>query len=242
MFNFFKKNRSTDFASVKTDMHSHLIPGIDDGAQNIEESVHLIRGLMEMGYEKIITTPHIYQEYYPNTSGIIRSGLEKLKRHLQEVGIQIEIEAAAEYFLDEHFEQLVKADDILTFGNNNVLVEMSFYYETPKVFDYIFQLRSKGYNPILAHPERYIYYAQEFEKYEQFKDRGCLLQMNILSLLGYYGKPIQQNAMRLVKEDLVDLIGTDLHKDRQLQAIKAGLNNAKLVKLLERREFGNVGL
>lgn len=242
MFNLFKKNRSTTFASVKTDMHSHLIPGIDDGAQNIEESVHLIRGLMEMGYEKIITTPHIYQEYYPNTSGIIRSGLEKLKAHLQEIGMQIEIEAAAEYFMDEHFEQLLKEDDLLTFGDNNVLVEMSFYYETPKVFDYIFQLCSKGYHPILAHPERYIYYAQEFEKYQQFKDRGCLLQMNILSLIGYYGKPVQQNAMRLVKEDLVDLIGTDLHKDRQLQALKAGLSNSKLVKLLESKEFVNVGL
>ncbi|MEL6943170.1 MAG: CpsB/CapC family capsule biosynthesis tyrosine phosphatase, partial [Bacteroidota bacterium] len=185
---------------------------------------------------------HIYQEYYPNTSGIIRSGLEKLKAHLQEIGMQIEIEAAAEYFMDEHFEQLLKEDDLLTFGDNNVLVEMSFYYETPKVFDYIFQLCSKGYHPILAHPERYIYYAQEFEKYQQFKDRGCLLQMNILSLIGYYGKPVQQNAMRLVKEDLVDLIGTDLHKDRQLQALKAGLSNSKLVKLLESKEFVNVGL
>lgn len=242
MLSLFRKKRTTTFASVKTDMHSHLIPGIDDGAQNIEESVHLIRGLMEMGYEKIITTPHIYKEYYPNTSDIIRSGLEKLKAHLREIGIQIEIEAAAEYFLDEHFEELLQQDDILTFGNNNVLVEMSFYYETPKVFDYIFQLRSKGYHPIIAHPERYIYYAQEFEKYEQFKDRGCLLQMNILSLVGYYGKPVQQNAMRLVKEGLVDLIGTDLHKDRQLQALKAGLSNTKLVKLLESKEFVNVGL
>ncbi|MEM6698658.1 MAG: CpsB/CapC family capsule biosynthesis tyrosine phosphatase [Bacteroidota bacterium] len=223
-------------------MHSHLLPGIDDGAQNLEESVHLIRGLIEMGYEKIITTPHIYKEYYPNTSGIIRSTLARLKSHLQEIGLQIEIEAAAEYFLDEHFEALLKEDDVLTFGNNNVLVEMSFYYETPRVFDYIFQLRSKGYNPIIAHPERYIYYAQEFEKYQQFKDRGCLLQMNILSLVGYYGKPVQQNAMRLVKENLVDLIGTDLHKDRQLQALKAGLSNAKLVKLLEGRAFLNVGL
>lgn len=240
MFNFFKKRPSSiNFSTVKTDMHSHLIPGIDDGAQNLEESVHLIKGLKAMGYEKIITTPHIYQEYYPNTSGIILNGLEKLKKHLKELEIDIEIEAAAEYFMDEHFEELLQKDDLLTFGDCHILVEMSFYYEPPKVFDYIFQLCSKGYRPILAHPERYLYYSNNFTQYNEFKERGCLLQMNILSLTGYYGKPVQQNALRLIKEDLVDLIGTDLHKDRQLKGIQDALTNSKLIKLLESKQFLN---
>ena len=141
--------------------------------------------------------------------------------------------------MDEHFEELLKKDDLLTFGDRHVLVEMSFYYETPKVFDYIFQLCSKGYRPILAHPERYLYYTKEFDKYEQFKDRGCLLQLNLLSLSGYYGKPVQQHAIRMLKADLFDLVGTDLHKDRQLKALETSLTQSKVIKLLESKQFLN---
>ncbi|MEM9886980.1 MAG: CpsB/CapC family capsule biosynthesis tyrosine phosphatase [Bacteroidota bacterium] len=220
-------------------MHSHLIPGIDDGAQSLEESVALLKGLQSLGYKKIITTPHIYKEYYPNSSDIILRGLDKLRAHLEEIDLEVEIEAAAEYFMDEHFEELLQKEDLLSFGQQYVLVEMSFYYETPKVFDYIFQLCAKGYRPILAHPERYLYYGKDTSKYHEFKERGCLLQLNLLSLMGYYGKAIQQNAARLAKEDLFDFVGTDLHKERQLKVLEAALTQSKTIKLLESRQFLN---
>ncbi|MEM0992968.1 MAG: CpsB/CapC family capsule biosynthesis tyrosine phosphatase [Bacteroidota bacterium] len=240
MFGFLKKKTSKiNFGHVKTDMHSHLIPGIDDGAQSLEDAVALIRGLQALGYEKIITTPHIYKEYYPNTSDVILRGLDGLRVHLQSIGIDIDIAAAAEYFMDEHFEALMKKGDLLSFGDQYVLVEMSFYYETPKVFEYIFELCSKGYRPILAHPERYVYYANTFDKYHDFKERGCLLQMNLLSLTGYYGKPVQQNALRLAKSGLLDFVGTDLHKERQLKALEAALTQSKVIKLLESKQFLN---
>lgn len=243
MFGFLKRGKSEQqvFADLKTDMHSHLIPGIDDGAKTMNESIELIQNLQSLGYEKIITTPHIYQEYYPNTSDIIKRGLEELHLELKNRGIAVEIEAAAEYFMDENFEQLLAKKDLLTFGKNKkyVLVEMSFFFEPPNLMQYIFELCSKGYSPILAHPERYLFLTTEFERYHQFKEHGCLLQMNILSLLGGYGKGVQQNANRMLKAGLFDLMGTDLHHKGHFEGLRKAQSNAKIGKMIKSEKIIN---
>ncbi|MFN9798672.1 MAG: tyrosine-protein phosphatase, partial [Bacteroidota bacterium] len=141
-----------DLSLVGIDMHSHFIPGIDDGAQNMDETMFLLRAMKDLGYRKVITTPHIYTDLYPNTAERILSGLVKVREQIAADGLEIEIEAAAEYFLDEHFEALIEKKELLTFGNNYVLFELGFMQEPPTLPRAIFNMHLQGYKPVLAHP------------------------------------------------------------------------------------------
>ncbi|MEL7120737.1 MAG: CpsB/CapC family capsule biosynthesis tyrosine phosphatase [Bacteroidota bacterium] len=213
-------------------MHSHLITGIDDGAKTIEETLGLLKQFKELGYQKVITTPHVYQEYYPNTSDIIKEGHAKVQVALQENEIELEFEAAAEYYLDEHFEELLDSGDLLSFGNNHILIEMSFFAINPKLEEYIFNLNIKGYKPILAHPERYLYLGKKREQFERLKDLGCLLQCNLLSFTGHYGKEVKDQALWMWKNDFVDLLGSDCHHQGHLDILKTGLQKGTYNKIL----------
>jgi len=219
MFKFLKRQQSSPFrfSNLEVDLHSHLIPGIDDGAQDMEDSLELIQGLHDLGYRKLITTPHIMNDLYPNSPEVIRGGLRNVREALREAGIDVEIEAAAEYLLDEGFTQKLQAGNLLTLPGKRVLVEMSFISAPPTLNDMLFQLQTKGYRPVMAHPERYLYYAQDFDHFRRLKELGCELQVNLLSLTGYYGKPEKKTAQRLLKEGLVDFLGTDLHHIRHLR-------------------------
>ncbi len=214
MFSFLKNKKTieTPFAGIGVDMHSHLIPGIDDGAENLEDSVKMILKLKELGYDKIITTPHTYKEYYPNTSQGILDGMDLLNSRLKELEVEVEVKAASEYFLDEHFAELLEKRDLLTLGATNyVLIEISFFGAPPNFEDYIFQMGLAGYQPILAHPERYSFYANNFKKYERLVDLGCALQINALSLTGRYGSLAAKTAEKLLKNEMVTFFGTDCH-------------------------------
>ena len=224
MFGLFKKKKEDlfdgNYNCLKTDMHSHILPGIDDGSPDVETSVHLVKELMKMGYEKFIATPHIYPDLYPNTKESIQQAAALLNQRLKEEGIDIEVKAAAEYFIDDMFlERVEKGEQFLTIHNNWVLVEVSFIAPPQDLNHVLFALITNGYQPVLAHPERYSYYHHKKETYIRFKDQGCMLQVNLLSLLGYYGKSVQEAARFLVSEGLVDLIGTDLHHQRHLDAM-----------------------
>jgi tyrosine-protein phosphatase YwqE len=244
VFGFFRK-KSTQLlglSGIGVDMHSHLIPGIDDGAKTVEDSITLIRGLQDLGYQKIITTPHIYKEHYPNTKEEILRGLNELRIALKIAKIDIPIEASAEYFMDEHFEDLLERNEILPLSNKYVLVEMSFFGMPPKLEQYIFKIQLKGYIPILAHPERYLFYHNDYEQFEELKAKGVLLQLNILSILGYYGKPIKLIAHKLLKDKLIDLIGTDMHHVGHLEYLKSNLKNNELQQILSKYEFQNANI
>ena len=169
MFSFLKNLTSksaNDFSFIGTDIHSHLIPNIDDGCTNLENSINCIKNLKEMGFNKIVTTPHIMAGVYPNTSEIINTGLELLKQSLIEANIDVVIEAAAEYKIDELFAEYLANDNLLTFGDNYVLIELSFVAPPVNLEEVIFSMRTKGYKPILAHPERYRYWNDKFQKFE----------------------------------------------------------------------------
>jgi len=224
MFNLFKKKQhffDGDLSILNTDMHSHLIPGIDDGAPDVETSIQLIEGLQEAGYKKLITTPHLMADLYPNTRQTIERGYDKLKSALIKKNNPIEIRAAAEYFLDDHFDSLLEnKDPLLTIKDNLVLVEFSF---ASAPFDYkekLFNLQMKGYKPILAHPERYTYFHKKPEIYEELRNAGCLFQVNILSLDGYYGRSVAQIAERLFKSGFIEFLGTDLHHQKHLDHLR----------------------
>lgn len=205
---------------IKTDIHSHLIPGIDDGSQSMEESIALLRKFEEMGYSHLITTPHIMQDYFANTSDIIQNGLSQLRSEALKNKINLSIDAAAEYYLDEFlFEKLNKNDQLLTFGNQYLLFEMSFMSVSPYLNEFIFKLRSRGIRPILAHAERYSYYFGKVDAIEDLIERGVFIQLNINSLTGYYTKPVRKLAEQLIDRQLVHFIGTDCHRMDHLDRI-----------------------
>jgi len=242
MFSFFRKKfqAEVDFSFLKTDMHSHLIAGIDDGAKTIDDSVSMISELSQMGFQKIITTPHIFRDYYPNTPENILSGLAIVKEALKKKNIDIEIEAAAEYYMDDYFEQLLKEKTkLLCLGENRILIEFSTFAPPSNAHNIIFQLKTLAYQPILAHPERYIFYEGAFAEFEKIKDYGCFLQVNLLSLAGYYGSKQKQLGIKLIKSGIVDYLGTDLHNNKQLEFLRAIFADKEVYNLLKSHNFKN---
>lgn len=243
MFQLFrKKNIPSDFSFLHTDLHSHLIPGIDDGAKTLEDSLQLIERLSKLGYRRIITTPHVMADLYPNTPDDILSGLEKVRAAAANKKIDIEIDAAAEYFMDEHFAPLVEHDQLLTLPGNRVLVEMSTLNSPPNLFNDLFRLQTKGYQPVLAHPERYVFLKEDFRQYTRLKDYGCEFQLNLLSITGYYGKPVRDIALKLLKNKMIDLLGTDMHHERHAASLEAMAADKSMMKILADYEFANAAL
>ena len=210
---FFKKKEEDlaplDFSILKTDIHSHFIPGIDDGAPDLETSISLIKKMQQLGYQKVITSPHVMSDFYRNSSETILSGLAEVRAELKAQNINMEIDAAAEYYIDYEFEQKIGKEKFLTFGDNYLLVELSFMEAPKTLLDIIFKLQLEGYKVVLAHPERYAYYEQE--DYENFANRGVLLQINLLSLIGYYSPQIQKKTEQLISANQVSFVGTDCH-------------------------------
>jgi protein-tyrosine phosphatase len=249
MFSIFKRKSSAltfPYYLLKTDMHSHLIPAVDDGSQNEDESLFLIRGMMELGFEKLITTPHIMQDMYPNNRQTIGMGYDEIIRYIpseeKEKINTTTLRTGAEYFLDDHVLTLMETNEpLLSIKDNMVLVEISFASPPIGLKEMIFDLQIKGYQPILAHPERYTFYHRTPSTYRDLKDTGVLFQSNLLSFSGYYGGSVKNAAEFLANEDLIDLLGTDLHHDRHLahlqelpftpalqKAVGKGLMNADL--------------
>jgi len=220
------------FSFLGTDMHSHLLPGIDDGAQTIEDSLTLIRGLIALGYTQLITTPHIKSDIFPNTTATIQQALDTLKAALIENDIHIPIRAAAEYYIDDIFMDLLEKEPLLTLSGKELLVEFSFMFEPVRLPEIIFRIETKGYKPVLAHPERYPFYHQKYPVFADFKNRGCLLQLNTLSLTGYYGKPVKDIAERLLHDGLYDYCGTDIHHDRHLINLQKMLSTKVYTQLM----------
>jgi protein-tyrosine phosphatase len=223
MFSIFKKKHraAVDFSGLGTDMHSHLLPGIDDGSKDLADSIGLIKGLEDLGYQKFITTPHIFWDLYQNDENSIGGAHESLKGELQRVGMTTPIHAAAEYYMDEHFDSLLdKKAPLLTLKDKLILVEFSFVNAPVNFKDQLFRLQIAGYQPVLAHPERYLYFAGNKKVFESLKDAGVLFQLNLLSLGGHYGKTTLDLAQYLVKKEYVNLLGTDLHHMRHLDMLR----------------------
>lgn len=210
-----------DLGWLKADMHSHLIPGIDDGSKSVQESLEMISRLKDFGINKIVTTPHIMSEFYKNTPEIILGGLEKVKEALKTESIEIEINAAAEYYLDEFFlEKVRNGEKLLTLYKNHVLVETGFVSKPMMLVEIFFEMEMNGYKPILAHPERYQYLAQDKKLLHELIDRDIYFQLNLLSLTGFYSRNVQAFAELLVKEGRIKYLGTDTHNHRYLDALE----------------------
>jgi protein-tyrosine phosphatase len=230
MFSIFKKKKTTTSSSyfpITTDIHSHILPGIDDGSPDVETSLALIDGLIKLGITSSIATPHIIGDMYRNNAETIGAALDKLRKALAEKQIDFRVNAAAEYMLDDYFLGLLKdKTPLLTLKDNKVLTEFSYAEKPYNIQQMVFSIITEGYQPLLAHPERYGYFHNDFKQYNSLKDLGFLLQVNLLSLTGYYGKPVAKAAAYIIKNDLASFTATDLHHDRHMQALHHPTNRA----------------
>lgn len=244
MFSFFNKKNTHDnaFNFLKIDMHSHLIPGVDDGAASLSDSIHLLNGLVELGFEKVITTPHIYHDFYKNDKSTLEKPYQEV---LGEIGTRVPIidfTYASEYFADEFFEKKIEDEELLSFSGGHILLEISFVAYSQRIEHIIFDLMTKGYKPILAHPERYLYLQNSIKTFRKLRQLGCELQLNINSIGGYYGSASQELATKLMDEKLVSYLGTDLHHERHLNYLRGVGGNKKIMKKLEAYEWKNAML
>lgn len=234
-------------AALEVDVHSHMLPGIDDGAKTLDDTLDMIERTCRPGVRKIITTPHIMYEYYRNTPEIIREKLEFVQEACQERGIQVELEAAAEYYLDEAFISMVKnKEELLTFGDNMILVETNYIQSHPELLQVFFDLRIQGYKPVFAHPERYAYLSrgrdkETLEAYQRIFDSGALFQLNLMSFTGYYGPQIKNTAELLLKEGMIHMVGSDAHKAEHVRIIN-GLKETKMFEKIMAAELLNNSL
>lgn len=219
---------------LQVDMHSHFLPGIDDGAENLEESLRLLKLFEDRGYKKIITTPHIIQDLYENSAETIFPVLELVRSALRESGSSLQIEAAAEYFLDDNFIGLMESGHpFLTLKDQYILVETGFMNEPAYLRDVLFKLRLKGYKPVLAHPERYLYLQTKKEKLEELFDSGVKLQINTMSLGGYYGPPAQKFAEWMIDQGFVHFLGSDCHRIRHIEPLEKAYKSKGYQKIRE---------
>ncbi|HAI76773.1 MAG TPA: capsular biosynthesis protein, partial [Microscillaceae bacterium] len=204
-----------------------------DGVQTWEEALQIVKGFVAMGYTKLIITPHIMAGFYPNTPAIISEKTAQLKQLLAEHQLSISIEAAAEYYYDEVFVKQIKQETpLLTFGNRYVLFETSFQTYPQNIFETIFALQSQGYQPVLAHPERYVYIQQNKKMIDKFLSRHVLLQLNLNSLAGYYGRDAKEIAQWLLDQHYVHFAGSDCHGERHQTALKSARKQKSYQKLL----------
>jgi len=225
---------------MEVDIHSHLIPGIDDGAKDMKRSIELISSLKKMGYTKLITTPHV-SDMFPNSSETILNGYKELKDELKRQRIEIEIEVAAEYYADESFEELLKSKDILTFGGDKkyLLFELSYFTEPQELESLIQEIKLAGYTPVLAHPERYVYFHHSLDPYINIKALGVLFQINLNSMVNYYSDEIATVVKKLISNGLVDFIGSDAHHRRHLKFLEKSLKHTLYTQAVKKNTILN---
>ncbi|MEE1271826.1 MAG: CpsB/CapC family capsule biosynthesis tyrosine phosphatase [Bacteroidales bacterium] len=237
LFDWLKKDNNhtngIDLSVLHTDIHSHLIPGIDDGSPDMDTSLALLKELEMLGYKKIITTPHVKTEYFQNDVTKLDDLCERLRRAARFEGIKLDIEVGAEHLLDEGVNQRIKNGQFKTFGDNYLLVELPFMFPPFGLDGYIFELQLAGYKLILAHPERYLYWLNDFNQFIRLKDSGVLFQVNIISLGNYYGKDVYNLAKKLIDNNMVELLGTDTHSAKHIEAVRKSCSSSLLKKLLE---------
>lgn len=221
MFFNFKKKATLRELMVKgyTDIHNHTLPGIDDGSKSVENTAELLTAMGEIGFENIIATPHTLPGVWNNTQETIMAAYNTCLSELPELSNRFTLRAASEYLLDSSFsDKLANKDNLLTLKDNYLLVELSYLNPPIALMDIIFEIQMNGFVPVLAHPERYLYYHNDKEQYKALKQAGCLFQINLLSAVGYYGRHIADIADYLIKNDFIDYSGSDIHHIRHIRA------------------------
>ncbi len=211
-----------DLLNGSTDYHSHILPGVDDGVQSMDEALRILQLYEKLGVKSLWLTPHIMEDI-PNTTIHLKERLSELQAaHSGD----IELHLSAEYMLDQVFQERLESNDLLPLGEkgNHLLVETSYFNPPLNLHQTLQQILSKGYYPILAHPERYMY--MDKSEYRQLKEMGIRLQLNLLSLIGMYGTAVKKKAEWLLANGMYDISGSDLHR----QAIMSEFATKRKIK------------
>lgn len=235
MISFFtKKTYLVDLLEGFTDIHNHILPGIDDGAQTVDDSKRLLKSFGEFGVQNFIATPHIMHNYHDNDPVTIKTALAHLKNELIHDGLDhINIDASAEHMIDDNFEVILTKKQVLPLGGDYLLIEMS-YLQPPINFDTAIEaIAHNRFFPVLAHPERYNFLHGRTRRYSEFKKQGIQFQLNMLSLGDYYGKEVSKIGIKLLEEGMIDFIGSDVHNMDHLSALKKITLSKKLVALVK---------
>jgi tyrosine-protein phosphatase YwqE len=219
------------FSWLAQDIHSHILPGIDDGSPDVETSLQLLQSLSDAGITRFICTPHVIGDMYHNTPQSINDALARLKKAVHQSGMQVELSAGAEYMLDDHFMELLrKKEPLMKLTKNYILTELSYSTAPTRLEEISFEININNYLPLMAHPERYSYYHRNYEAYFRLKELGFSLQVNLLSLAGYYGKNVTKAAKYILENNLASFVGTDLHHFNHLNV----LTDSKSIKIFEK--------
>ncbi|MEG0916319.1 MAG: CpsB/CapC family capsule biosynthesis tyrosine phosphatase [Myroides sp.] len=224
MFGFFKKKKTLKELIPQNfiDIHSHLLYGLDDGSKSLQESQSLIADLKSFGFTQFITTPHTTPLVWENTKDQILDQYGKVRSELNMS--ESELRVASEYLIDDSFLKRLENERLLTLKDNYVLIEMSYINPPIQLYEIIMELNSQGYQPVLAHPERYNFYKNDYDSFKRLKSAGCLFQMNMLSSTNYYGSGITAIADYLLKENMYDFAGSDVHHQKHINAFNAEIN------------------
>ncbi len=220
MWHWFKNKKiDTYIPQLTTDIHSHLLPGIDDGAKTITESLDLLKQFQDLGYTRLITSPHVH-ELYRNTSSSILTKFESVNHAIANARLQIRLEITAEYNLDDWFlSQFNNNQPLLPFAGNYLLFETNFFAEPLILNEIIFKMKTKKYIPVLAHPERYMYLQNNIARLEDLQQRGVLFQLNSVSLAGAYGPAAERTARELINRGMVHFLGSDCHNKAHIELL-----------------------
>lgn len=235
IFSFFSRNSEPIQLPFHTDVHCHVLPGVDDGSPDVETSCRLITDMHRWGINNIIATPHITADTFENTPDTLDPALDDLRQQLSARNIPVNITRSSENRIDDFFIDQLQSGNIRPFPGNYILVENPWLQEPWQLDNILFDLKVKGYKVILAHPERYPYYSRDNrQRYKDLHRTGNLFQINLLSLAGHYGKTEKSTAEYLIENDLVDLIGTDLHNPAHVESIDRYLHSNDARKTLPR--------
>ncbi|MCM1004701.1 MAG: hypothetical protein NC402_00195 [Prevotella sp.] len=238
MFGLFRSNTEPPQLFWHTDIHSHVCPGIDDGSPSPQISVQLVKGMAALGFDKMVVTPHVTDETFPNTPAIIRESFSRLLRACEEAGVQMQLRCSAEYRIDDILFSMVAVNTVSPIPGGWLLVENSWYQEPFGLEAFLFDLQSRmGLKPILAHPERYGYYQRHHDRLERLHENGVALQINLMSLAGHYGKQTKNTAEWLLAHNMVSFVGTDLHRQGHLEIIREFLCSRAYRKLEEKADL-----
>lgn len=240
MFNLFKK-KSKEAAKLfyHTDMHSHILPGVDHGSQDVGESLQMLKAELDMGITDVICTSHVTAETFENTPETLNEAYNVLKKAVEEEGLPINIYVSAEYRIDEYWTKEYEAGHLMPMPGNRILLENSFAQELIGIDKMMFDLQVEGYFPILAHPERYRYYCSKRERYKALHSASVKFQVNILSLQGYFGKSARENALWLIQNNLCDMLGSDMHNMEHAEIIMDYIGSKEWRKLCEKYDLPN---
>ena len=225
MFSIFKRKSTPQPLFFHTDIHCHIIPGIDDGARNLDESLQLVDAMADLGFSRIFASPHITQGTFENTPDTIAGPFRELREALTAKGSPVQLEHWAENRIDDILYQNVAEGKLLSIPGDRVLIENSFMQEPWNLDKLVFDLQVKGYTPILAHPERYSYYRGRADYLNNLVQAGLSFQVNLLSLAGQYGPNEKKAAETLIERGLVRYLGSDIHRMQHVETIKNYLSS-----------------